>query len=58
MKVIKNCLRNSKISLKGIHKTHTEYDISTLRGNEVLMDTPIYVGSSVLELSKLLMYGT
>ena len=33
-----------------------KYDSFTFKQNEVMMDKPIYLGFSVLELSKLLMY--
>ena len=37
---------------------HENYDRYTFKQNEVLMDKPIYLGFSVLELSKLHMYET
>ena len=48
----------SKIGFIGIHKGYEKYDSFTFKQNEVLMDKPIYLGFSVLELSKLLMYET
>ena len=48
----------SKLTFKGIHKSYENCDSYTHKQNEVLMDKPIYLGFSVLELSKLLMYET
>ena len=45
----------SKLTLNGIHKSYESYDSYTFKQNEVLTDKPIYVGVTVLELSKLLM---
>ena len=50
--------QQSKLTFNGIHKSYENCDSYTLRENEVKMDKPIYLGFSVLELSKLLMYGT
>ena len=50
--------QQSKITFNGIHKSYENYDSYTVKQNEVLMDKPIYLGFSVLELSKLLMYET
>ena len=47
-----------KLTFKGINKSYENCDSYTFRQNEVLMDKPIYLGFSVLELSKLLMYET
>ena len=46
------------MTLNGIHKSYDNCDSYTFKQNEVLMDKPIYLGFSVLELSKLLMYET
>ena len=54
-KIIK---KQSKLSFNGIHKSYENYDSYTFKQNEVLMDKPFYLGFSVLELSKLLMYET
>ena len=54
-KIIK---QQSKLTFSGIHKSYENYDSYTFKQNEVLMDKPIYLGFSVLELSKLLMYET
>ena len=54
-KIIK---QQSKITLNGIHKSYENCDSSTFKQNEVLMDKPIYLGFTVLELSILLMYET
>ena len=50
--------QQSKLTFNGIHKSYENYDSYTFKQNEVLMDKPIYLGFSVLELSKLLMYET
>ena len=48
----------SKLTFNGIHKSYENCDSYTFKQNEVLMDKPIYLGFTVLELSKLLMYAT
>ena len=50
--------QQSKLTFNGIHKTYENCIIYTFKQNEVLMDKPIYLGFTVLELSKLLMYET
>ena len=50
--------QQSKLLFNGIRKSYTNYDSYTFKQNEILMDEPIYLGFAVLELSKLLMYGT
>ena len=50
--------QQSKLTFKGIHKSYENCDSYTFKQNEVFMDKPIYLGFSVLELSKLLMYET
>ena len=50
--------QQSKLTFKGIHKSYENCDSYTFKQNEVLMDKPINLGFSVLELSKLLMYET
>ena len=50
--------QQSKLSFNGIHKSYDNCDSYTFKQNEVLMDKPIYLGFSVLELCKLLMYET
>ena len=50
--------QQSKLTFYGIHKSYENCDSYTFRENEVKMDTPIYLGFSVLELSNLLMYET
>ena len=50
--------QQSKLTFTGIHKLYENCDSYTFKQNEVLMDKPIYLGFSVLELSKLLMYET
>ena len=49
---------HSKLTFNGIHKSYENSDCYTFKQNEVLMDKPIYLGFSVLELSKLHMYET
>ena len=46
------------MTFNGIYKSYENCDSYTFKQNEVLMDKPIYLGFSVLELSKLLMYET
>ena len=48
----------SRLTFSGIHKSYENCDSYTLKQNEVLMDKPIYLGFTVLELSKLHMYET
>ena len=50
--------QQSKLTFIGIHKSYENYDSYTFKQNEILMDKPIYLGFSVLELSNLIMYGT
>ena len=54
-KIIK---QQSKRTFNGVHKSYDNSDGYTFKQNEVIMDKPIYLGFSVLELSKLLMYET
>ena len=48
--------QQSKLTFNGIHQSYENCDSYTFKQNEVLMDKPIYLGFSVLELSKLIMY--
>ena len=48
----------SKLTFDGIHKSYGNCDSYTHKQNEVVMDKPIYLGFTVLELSKLHMYET
>ena len=50
--------QQSKLTFNGIHKSYDNHDSYTFKQNEVLMDKPTYIGFTVLELSKLLMYET
>ena len=50
--------RQSKLTFNGIQKSYENYDIYTFKQNQVVMDKAIYVGFTILELSKLLMYET
>ena len=53
-----NIKYQSKLTVNGIHKSYENCDSYLFKKNEVLMYKPIYLGFSVLELSKLLMYET
>ena len=50
--------QQSKLTFNGIHTSYENCDSYTHKQNEVLMDKPIYIGFTVLELSKSLMYET
>ena len=50
--------QQSNLTFNGIHKSYENCDSYTLKQNVVLMDKPIYLGFSVLEMSKLHMYET
>ena len=50
--------QQSKMTFNGIHKSYENCDSYTFKQNEVLMDKPIYLEFTVLELSNLLMYET
>ena len=50
--------QQSKLTFNGIHKSYENCDSYTFKQSEVIMDKPIYLGFSVLELSKLLRYET
>ena len=54
----KTIQQQSKLPSNGIHKSYENCNSYTFKHNEVLMDKPIYLGFSVLESSKLLMYET
>ena len=73
MENVRNCLKikfikkddyreiikqQSRMTYNGIHKSYENCDSYTFKQNEVLMDKPIYLGFTVLELSNLLMYET
>ena len=49
----KSIKQQSKLTFNGIHKSYEIYDSYTFRQNESLVDKVIYLGFSVLELSKL-----
>ena len=50
--------QQSKLTFDGIHKSYENCDSYTFKQSEVLRDKPIYLGFTVLGLSKLLMYET
>ena len=50
--------QQSKLTFNGFHKSYENYDSHTFKQNEVLLDKPIYLGFSVSELSRFLMYET
>ena len=50
--------QQSKLTFNGIQKSYENCDSYTFKQNEVLMDKPIYLGFTVLELSKLHVYET
>ena len=50
--------QQSKLTFCGVHKSYENYYSYTIKQNEILMNKPIYLGFTVLELSTLLMYET
>ena len=50
--------QQSKLTFNGIHKSYEIRDSYTFKQNDVLMDKPIYVGFTIIELSKLHKYET
>ena len=50
--------QQTKLKFSGIHKSYGKYESYTFKQNEVLKGKPIYLGFSVLETSKLIMYET
>ena len=50
--------QQSILTFNGTHKSYENCDSYTFKQNEVLMDKPIYLGFTLSELSKLLMYET
>ena len=50
--------QQSELTFNGIHKSYENWDSYTFKQNEFLMDKPIYLGFTVLEISKILMYET
>ena len=49
--------RQSKLSFKGIINHYRDFSIYKYDKEQITFDKPIYLGFTVLELSKLLMYG-
>ena len=54
----KNLSFQSRLDFNAIHKSYQDYDTYTFKSNVVKMEKPIYLGFTILELSKLLMYET
>ena len=54
----KSIKQQSKLTLNGIHESHENSDSYTFKQNEILMDTPNFLGFAILKLSKLHMYET
>ena len=52
-KIIK---QQSKLTFNGIQKSYENFDSYTFKKNEIVMDKAIYVGFTILELSKLHMH--
>ena len=50
--------RQSKLSFKGIVEHYSKFSVYKFDKEKTVFDKPIYLGISVLELSKLLMYHT
>ena len=48
----------SRLDFDGFHKSYQDYDTYTFKCNVVKMEKPIFLGFTILELSKLLMYET
>ena len=48
--------RQSQLSFKSIVNHHSEFSVYKFDKEKTVFDKPIYLGFSVLELSKLLMY--
>ena len=51
----KTIKQQSKLTFNGNHKLYENYDSCTFKRNDFLMDKPVYLGFSVLELRKILM---
>ena len=50
--------QQSNLTFNGNHKSYENCDSYTFKQKQVLMDKPFYLGFTVLELSKLLLYET
>ena len=50
--------QQSKLTFNGIHRSYENDDRYTFKQKEVLLEKPIYLGFSVQELSKFLVYET
>ena len=48
----------SRLDFDGIHKSYQDYDTYSFKSNVIKIEKPIYLGYTILELSKLLMYET
>ena len=56
---IKNIIeQQSKLTFNGTHKSYENFYSYTFEQNEVVMNKAIYVGFTIIDLSKLLMYET
>ena len=62
LKTIKNCdkdkiiKQHSKLTFSGFQTSYTSHSSYTFIQNETVMDKPIYVGFTFLELSQFYMY--
>ena len=50
--------QQSKLTFNGIHEAYQNCDSYTFKQNEVLMDKPIYLVFTILELNELHLYET
>ena len=50
--------QQSKLLFNEIDKSDTNYDCYAFKQNEVVMETPVYIGLAALELSNVLTYET
>ena len=50
--------QQSELTFNGIHKSYENCDSYTFRQSEILMDKPLYLGFTILELIRVLLYET